>query len=226
MKTPLLLAALITSVVTACHREGPAPATDDQSLAPPTTTPAEPAPQPSDAVAGRIAFRPQFADDAIGIALLPVQGFALHRDFKRSYFDNGEWKAYAGPDSKGKPLAALVLDGSNDVTAAELRIGASDDAQAVKTCLQPANTAESAQTEEVRIDGQAFQHFRAADAAMSHYLDVDAYRSVRNGHCIAIDLLVVGTRPEVYDPPRTPPFDQATARAKLQEALAAVRITR
>ena len=35
-----------------------------------------------------------------------------------------------------------------------------------------------------------------------------------------------GTKTEVYDPPATPPFDEATARARLQEALGAVRITR
>ncbi|WP_157074304.1 hypothetical protein [Pseudoxanthomonas mexicana] len=49
---------------------------------------------------------------------------------------------------------------------------------------------------------------------------------MRNECCIAIDLLVAGTRPEVYDPPATAPFDEAAARARLQEALAAVRITR
>jgi hypothetical protein len=37
---------------------------------------------------------------------------------------------------------------------------------------------------------------------------------VRNGRCIAIDLLA------------TPPFDEATARARLQDALGAVRIIR
>ncbi|WP_334179513.1 hypothetical protein [Pseudoxanthomonas sp.] len=49
---------------------------------------------------------------------------------------------------------------------------------------------------------------------------------MRDERCIAIDLLVAGTRPEVYGPPATPPFDEATARARLQEALGPVRITR
>jgi hypothetical protein len=123
-------------------------------------------------------------------------------------------------------LAALVLQGSDSLTAAELRLGSSNNAGALAECTQVANSAETSRTEEVRIDGQVFHHFHASDAAMSHYLDVDAYRAVRHGHCIAIDLLVMGTRPEVYDPPRQPPFDQATAKARLQQALAAVRITR
>ncbi|MEL1263388.1 hypothetical protein [Pseudoxanthomonas putridarboris] len=174
----------------------------------------------------REAPRMQFADEALGIAILPTPGFTLRHDFRRAYLAAGDWKAFAEPDSPGTPLAALVLDGSNAVTAAELRVGASDDTRAVATCLDVANSATPDETEEVRIDGQPFRRFRASDAAMSHYLSVDAYRAVRHGHCIAIDLLVAGTRPEVYDPPRTPPFDQDTAHARLLEALAAVRFTR
>ena len=51
---------------------------------------------------------------------------------------------------------------------------------------------------------------------------LDAYRSVRNGHCIAIDLIVTGT----HGRRTAPPFDQATAQARLQQALGAVRIMR
>lgn len=174
----------------------------------------------------RQAFRPVFADAGVGVALLPVEGFELRHDFSRSYFGDDQWKSFAGPDSVGRPLAALVLQGSDSMTAAELRLGSSNNAGALAECTQAANSAETSGTDEVRIDGQVFHHFHASDAAMSHYLDVDAYRAVRHGHCIAIDLLMVGTRPEVYDPPRQPPFDQAAAKARLQDALAAVRITR
>lgn len=168
----------------------------------------------------------QFQDQALGIALLPTPGFALRRDFARAYLAADQWKAFADPDVRGTPRAALVLDGSNEITSAELRIGASDDAHALATCLDVADAAASDDAGEARIDGQPFRHFRAADAAMSHYLSVDAYRAVRNGHCIAVDLLVAGTRPEVYDPPRTPPFGQDAARARLRQALEAVRFTR
>lgn len=214
MKSACIL--LVLAVLTACQRTPtePSPAT-----APATSQPVAPTPE-------RVAFRPQFADDAAGIAVLPVADFELHHDFARGYFGSDEWKAFAGPDSSGKPLVALVLQDSNDVTAAEMRIGVSQQASALADCLRPADSAETVQTDEVRIDGQAFQHFQTGDAGMSHYANVDAYRAVRNGHCIAIDLWLVGTRPEVYDPPRQPPFDAATAKAKLQEALAAVRITR
>lgn len=72
----------------------------------------------------------------------------------------------------------------------------------------------------VRLDGVEFLRFEAGDAAMSHYLNVRSYRGVHDGRCYAIDLLVYGTRPEVYEPPATPPFTQEAAFARLERALA------
>ncbi len=54
---------------------------------------------------------------------------------------------------------------------------------------------------------------------MSHYLNVEGYRTVHAGRCYAIDLLLTGTRPEVYDPPATPPFTQTAAKQRLHQAL-------
>ena len=215
-----LFAALAAALLAGCER---APRQEDVEAA--SRTAAEVA-DPAPPVTGREAPQFQFSDDDIGIALAPTPGFTLRDDFSRDYLSGGEWKTFAAPDVRGEPLVALVLDGSDRITAAELRIGTSTDRQAVATCLDAPEGATTEGPDEVRIDGQPFLHFRADDAAMSHYLSVDAYRHVRNARCIAIDLLITGTRPEVYDPPATPPFDEATARARLQEALAAVRITR
>jgi anthranilate synthase component 1/para-aminobenzoate synthetase len=63
------------------------------------------------------------------------------------------------------------------------------------------------------------------DAAMSHYLSADSYRVVQGGACYAVDLIIAGTRPEVYDPPRTPPFTAQQAKAALAAMLAAVHWT-
>ena len=54
---------------------------------------------------------------------------------------------------------------------------------------------------------------------MSHHLDVHAYRTVRDGACYAIDLLVFGVNPAVYDPPATPPFSDAFALAAMRDVL-------
>jgi hypothetical protein len=215
-----LSAALAVVLLAGCER-----APKQQEVEAATRTAAEIA-DPAPPVTGREAPQFQFSDDEIGLSLAPTPGFTLQRDFRRDYLSDGAWKTFAAPDVRGEPLVALVLEGSDKITAAELRIGTSTDSHAVVTCLDPPEGASTEAPDEVRIDGQPFQHFRATDAAMSHYQTVDAYRHVRNERCIAIDLLVAGTRPEVYDPPATPPFDQDTAKARLQEALGAVRITR
>ncbi len=215
-----LFAALAVVLLAGCER-----APEEQDVEAATQTAAEIA-DPAPPVTGREAPQFPFADEEIGLALAPTPGFTLHRDFSRRYLSDGAWKTFAAPDVRGEPLVALVLDGSDKITAAELRIGTSTDSHAVVTCLDPPDGAATEAPDEVRIDGQPFTHFRAGDAAMSHYQSVDAYRHVRNERCIAIDLLIAGTRPDVYDPPATPPFDEATARARLQEALGAVRIVR
>lgn len=178
-------------------------------------------PPPAAAPAGAPVAPAVFRDPAIGLSLDAAPGFRLYRDFRRSYRSPEGWKAFAGPGSEGREVAALVLDGSDEVTAAELRIGASGAVEDVARCLDAPAEA-GADPDQVEVGGVAFAHFHAEDAAMSHYLQVDGYRSVRNGRCVAIDLMVGGTRPEVHDPPRTPPFTVSVARVRLQQALAAV----
>ena len=159
-----------------------------------------------------------FSETPPGIALAAVPGMELRRDFTRSYLTLDDWKLFDASGSKGSPLAALVLDGSNEVTAAELRLGRSDDAGAVADCLTPPAEA-TGPVDTVDVGGVSFTHFPVGDAAMSHYVSADSYRAVQQGRCYAIDLVVAGTRPEVYDPPREPPFSNELAKQKLREAL-------
>ncbi len=159
-----------------------------------------------------------FSETPPGIALGAVPGMELRRDFTRSYLTLDGWKLFDASGSKGSPLAALVLDGSNEVTAAELRLGRSDDAGAIADCLTPPAEA-TGPVDTVDVGGVSFTHFPVGDAAMSHYVSADSYRAVQHGRCYAIDLVVAGTRPEVYDPPREPPFSNELAKQKLREAL-------
>lgn len=215
-RTPLLL-ALLAPLAAGCSRDPAAAATAMPSGGDPGAAKAAALRDPPPA-----APAPAFVEPAPGIALDAVPGMQLRRDFTRTYLALDGWMLFAAPGSTGTPLAALVLDGSNEVTAAELRLGRSDEAAAVKQCLElPAEATGPAST--VQIDGMPFTHFSAGDAAMSHYVSAESYRAVRNGRCYAIDLMVAGTRPEVYDPPRTPPFSNEEAQQKLQAALQAVR---
>lgn len=162
-----------------------------------------------------------FDDLLTGLHLPAPAGLHWRREFHPHFLTPSGWAMFVPAGQAGTPLAALLVDGSNEVTAAELRVGRSDDPQAVATCMQAPAEAQGT-PEPVVLDGVDFVHYHAADAAMSHYLQVDGYRGMRHGHCVAIDLVVSGTRPEVYDPPRQAPFAVEAAQAQLRQALAAV----
>lgn len=157
-----------------------------------------------------------FTSARYGIRITYPADLELRRTFKRSYLASGNWKTYAGPDApQGEPVVALVLPGSNSVTAGELRIGASRQPDAVQSCTQPSAAMVRGSKGEVTIYGVPFTTFKARDAAMSHYLVVHSFRGVHDETCYAVDVLVFGTNPQVYDPPATPPFTREQAFARL-----------
>lgn len=213
-----VLGTALTAMASACspqpaaHVTGASPL--DAAGAPQAS--ARPAPSVAATAPGH-----DFAEPAPGIAVGPVPGTHIARDFKRSYLTLDAWKLYPAAGSTGKPLVAVVVDGSNEVTSAEMRIGRSDTATDISACLAAPDAA-TGPSDTAEIDGVRFTHFTASDAAMSHYVSAEGYRAVHNGACYAIDLIVAGTRPDVYDPPRTPPFTNDAARQRLASALAAV----
>ena len=164
-----------------------------------------------------------FVDAALGFSLAVPRGMHLQHDFQRNYLDAATWKAFSEPGSRGTAAAALRLDRSNQITAAELRVGVSADPAAVTHCTDvPANGLPTG-SDKVSLDGTDFVHFHADDAAMSHYLHVEGYRAMHHRRCYAIDLWISGTRPEVYDPPRPVPFARDDAMRQLHDALAGFR---
>jgi len=152
-----------------------------------------------------------FVSQPWGFHLDAPSGWTPRRDFQSSYLANGAWKTFAAPDSRGEPVLSLTVPGSNRITDAEIRIGASRDPAEVQHCTAPPSAVVAGSVATQDIDGVPFTTFQAADAAMSHHLRVHAWRVVHNGACYAIDLLVFGVNPEVYDPPATPPFSDAHA---------------
>jgi hypothetical protein len=150
-------------------------------------------------------------DGAWGFRIDTPPGWTLRHDFQSSYLANGAWKTFAAPDSQGQPVLSLAVPGSNQVTDAEIRIGASRDPVEVRRCTEPPSTVVAGSVATQRINGVPFTTFEARDAAMSHRLDVRAWRAAHGGACYAIDLLVFGVNPQVYDPPATAPFSDAHA---------------
>lgn len=167
----------------------------------------------------------QFRSTRLGFYVDYPATMTASKRFDSKYLANAAWKTYAGPDSSGTDVLMLTLPDSNDVTAGELRIGVSRHKKEVRQCDQPSDAAIPSTHGKAIINGTAFATWHAHDAGMSHYLKVHSYRVVHDDYCYAIDLLVTGTNPRVYDPPRTPPFSQKEAFAKLQKALQGFHFT-
>ncbi|HJP99247.1 MAG TPA: hypothetical protein VJ862_11840 [Rhodanobacteraceae bacterium] len=173
--------------------------------------------------AGEAASR--FTSQRWGFSIDHPADWQVRRGFRGGYLATGAWKTYAAPGSHGTPVVALEAPGSDHITAAEIRIGASRSPPELARCMKPPNAVRAGSIGDVRINGIHFTRFDAGNAAMSHYLDVRSYRSVHEGACYAVDLLVCGTNPGVYSPPATPPFTREQAFAKMQQLLRSFRFT-
>ncbi len=168
----------------------------------------------------------RFRSTRLGFVIDYPTGMHASTRFDSQYLASDAWKTYAPAGTKGKAVLMLTLPGSNRVTAGELRIGVSRHADARRRCDQPPASVRPATRGHTTVNGTAFTTWHAADAAMSHYLKVHSYRTVHDGYCYAIDLLVTGTNPQVYSPPKTPPFSEQQAFAQLHDALQGFRFTR
>ena len=157
-----------------------------------------------------------FTSKQYGFRISYPADLALRQQPEPAYLLSDHWKLYANTDAApGQPVIALRLPASNKVAAAELRIGVSRDPASLRSCRgTPAATVPDS-IGSTRIDGVTFTTFKARDAGMSHYMIVHGYRAVHNNTCYALDVIVYGTNPKVYDPPRTPPFSRQQAFARL-----------
>jgi hypothetical protein len=167
-----------------------------------------------------------YANPAWAFRIEVPQGWIVHRGFSQGYLANGAWKTYAAPGSQGTPIVALVLPGSDRITSAEIRIGASRDANEIQNCSVIPEAVRPGNPQRARVGNADFTAFEASDAAMSHYLTVHSYRAVHEGACYALDLLVYGVNPQVYSPPAKPPFATEQAFARMQAVLQTFRFTR
>lgn len=168
----------------------------------------------------------RFVSQKYGLVFAYPEDLVVRHDFQSGYFLGERWNSHVPDDAAGDALLALRLPASNAVTKAVLRLGASDAPRAVQYCLLSPSTVARLSRDEadyMRIDGVRFQRVMRSSAGMSHYLHRRSYRAVYNDHCIAIDLVVAGTNPQVYAPPRTPPFSVDAAFRRLAALLQGLR---
>jgi hypothetical protein len=173
--------------------------------------------------------RQHFSSETFGFRINYPADFEAKQHFDGNYFtSSGSWKVLAGQNEQGSPVLTLVLKGSNEITRGELRVGVSRDPESIRSCLQPppGYLLPTQQPSHTKFGGADFATFEVSDAGMGHRLDAHSYRTIHAGACYAIDLLVTGTRADVYDPLRAPPFSDAHALKHLQQALQGFSFTR
>ncbi len=160
-----------------------------------------------------------YTDPSTGFHLTWTSQFVQADKSPSGYMLPTTWRIDMRPGETGRLQASWVLKGSNAVTTAVLRYGVSGGANSFENCLQPSSGQRNVSTNQVMIGGRPFTHYQLRGAAMSHYRFVDAYRSRYAGRCYAIDLIVAGTAPQVYAPPRTAPFTLSHAKDALHQLL-------
>ncbi|MDD2807471.1 MAG: hypothetical protein PHW95_03060 [Patescibacteria group bacterium] len=143
--------------------------------------------------------------------------------FSQSYLLSDNWNLLTAATSTGDRIIDITVPNSDDVTSGELRIGASRNPESLANCLtEPDYLTPNKRL--VNINGNEYTLIQFSDAAMNHYSEVYAYRLLKNNTCFAIDVLVFGTNPEVYDPPRIAPFIKDFAFSRLNEVLQTLKV--
>lgn len=152
------------------------------------------------------------------VAMVYPASLKASHGFESGYFLQQRWNPDAANGVPGEGLLTLTLPASNKLTTAELRLGVSDDSQAVQDCALP-DDGNAGAVSSVVIDGVTFKRRDTGDAGMNHYLSRHAYRGVAHGHCYAIDLIVDGTNASVYPGNPTPPMTRKAAFKRLTALL-------
>lgn len=177
------------------------------------------------ATAGNGSAAHLYVDRDYGFGITVPPGVQERDTFSPGVLDSGQWEYGASTPTAGSARVALVLPGSNNITTGELRVGVATAPNSVGLCTRIPDGAQK-QPQKVTLDRVGFTNFRQQDAAMNHFMRADSYRAIHKNRCYAIDLLVYGTNPQVYDPPATAPFSQDDAMRQLRNMLPGFRFLR
>lgn len=135
-----------------------------------------------------------------------------------SYLLPDSWSALDGGTGSGTKLASFVMNGSNQIIASGIRIGASKGSNEVRDCLSGPTYATSViRTQE--INGTTVKVIDLSDAAMNKYSIVSSYRVVKNNTCLVFDTFVFGSNADVYENPPQPAFTKEEAFVKLKKVM-------
>ncbi|OHB25666.1 MAG: hypothetical protein A2542_03635 [Parcubacteria group bacterium RIFOXYD2_FULL_52_8] len=137
-----------------------------------------------------------FSSQEFGFSISHPKSFVVEKSFSSYYHLPAHWRANVGTDSKGLPVVSIIAFRVENPTHypryfdAEVRIGASNDPEAIATCY---SNAHERGPREVEINGETFQKFDMRDAAMMQYMQGESYRILRHGYCYAIEAIKTGS---------------------------------
>ena len=156
----------------------------------------------------------EFTSTTYGFSVRYDTALIASTTFARTYLLAENWSLDAPMAQRtGDPVVAFIYPGSNEVLAAELRVGVSEEPSEVEKCMVPPPYAWD--VTQGSIGGVPAVVYTRSDAALSHFLQANVYRVLHEDRCISLELIVTGTNPEVYDPPRSVPFAREAARQEL-----------
>lgn len=172
----------------------------------------------TDTASGCLIYR----NSEYGFSLQYPKEVALLPSFTDSYLLPQAWSTIASPKSSGIQIVSFRTPGSNGIISAELRISASSNRTEIKNCTT-APVYATFKTSTQTIKNTVFTVFEIEDAAMSHYSSIKSYRVFKNTSCMAIEEVITGTNPQVYDPPATEPFTKVEGFKQLDLLLSTLQ---
>ena len=158
----------------------------------------------------------KYIDQQYGFQIIYPATLSATSTFSSSYLLPNSWNVNA-KETAGDQIVDIIYPESNEVLSAEIRIGGSAEPAGVGSCF---SFDKNFATSTLMINGIRFVRSISSDAAMSHFSNITSFRTLHNGACIAIDEVIYGTNPDVYDPPRSLPFDKILSGAILDNVVA------
>ncbi len=140
-----------------------------------------------------------YTNGPYGFTVFYPEAAEVSYEFDASYHLGTAWRANALPEGSGTPLVSIAPyrveseDSYPRYFNAFVRIGASSDPDEIARCeTEGANEGETALPDAI-INGHAWKAFSFESAGMMQYARGISYRTVHEGHCVALEQVRTGS---------------------------------
>ncbi|GEM_PF-1351825 len=175
-----------------------------------------------------------YTNGIYGFTLLYPEDSVVNYEFSTSYHLPAQWRANADPAVSGKHIVEVVPYSTESDHSyprhytALVRIGASNDPETVKTCLQASKDQGEVELADVELNGTTFKAFSFQNAGMMQYVEGVSYRTVHEDQCIALEKIRTGSsyRDDAESPDDVPQETLDAMYASLDEIVQSFRFAR